>query len=285
MIIDLHTHIFPPEVREQRDEYVRRDSTFAEMYADPAADIATVDDLLASMEAAEVDISVILGFAWQDQDLIARHNDYLLESAARANGRIIPFTTVNMATDEDIVAREVARCAGAGGRGLGELRPESQVWDLNDRPGEILATLAAEHKLILLFHVTEPAGHEYPGKHGLALGSFYRFQMSNPESRIVGGHLGGGLPLRAPAGQAAAIAAHVSFDTAAQPFLYPAGVYARLASGPFRDNVVMGSDFPLISQRRQVNIIRQSLTTAEAERVLGENAARLLGIQIGTTTG
>jgi len=31
MIIDFHTHIFPPDVRERREEYLKRDGTFAEM--------------------------------------------------------------------------------------------------------------------------------------------------------------------------------------------------------------------------------------------------------------
>jgi predicted TIM-barrel fold metal-dependent hydrolase len=280
VIIDVHTHIFPPEVRDKRAEYLSSDPTFAEMYADPAAKIATAEDLLASMNETGVDISVVLGFAWRDPEAIAPHNDYLLESAARSGGRIIAFTTVNMAADG--AAAEIKRCAGAGARGIGELRPESQGWDLNGKAGELLAGLAAEHQIALLFHVTEPGGHEYPGKHGLSLGAFYRFQMSHAEVQIIAGHLGGGLPLSAPASQAAAVAAHVAFDTAAQPFLYPASVYSRLAGGPFRDNIVMGSDFPLISQRRQIDTIRQALAAAEAGRVLGGNAARLLGIEVGT---
>ena len=68
VIIDFHTHIFPPDVREQRDEYVAREPTFAEMYADPKAKIATAEDLLASMDEAGVDVSVALGFAWREHE-------------------------------------------------------------------------------------------------------------------------------------------------------------------------------------------------------------------------
>ena len=46
MIIDFHTHIFPPDVRDRREEYLRRDPTFAEMYGNPSAKIATAEDLL-----------------------------------------------------------------------------------------------------------------------------------------------------------------------------------------------------------------------------------------------
>lgn len=279
MIIDFHTHIFPPEVREQREEFVRRDPTFAEMYADPQARIATAEDLSASMEAAGVDVSVALGFAWREQEVIARHNDYLLQSADQSDGRIVPFCTINMAADATFVAKEVERCAAGGAGGLGELRPENQGWELNGEAGERLAELAAEYDLLLLFHVTEPGGHEYPGKEGLALGAFYRFQLEHPELRIVGAHLGGGLPMNAPEGQVPVIARHVYFDTAAQPYLYEAAVCARLADGPFAANLLLGSDFPLLSQKRQLTVLRTALQDDDTRAaVMGGNAARLLGL-------
>ncbi|HKZ51445.1 MAG TPA: amidohydrolase, partial [Dehalococcoidia bacterium] len=64
MIIDFHTHIFPPKIREEREDYLRRDHAFAALYSQPEARIATAEELLASMEAAEIDRSVALGFAW-----------------------------------------------------------------------------------------------------------------------------------------------------------------------------------------------------------------------------
>jgi len=43
MIIDAHTHIFPPAVSEDRDAYLRRDTTFRELYTNPKARIASAD--------------------------------------------------------------------------------------------------------------------------------------------------------------------------------------------------------------------------------------------------
>ena len=186
MIIDFHTHIFPPEVRTRRDDYIERDITFAEMYTSPKAKVAIAEDLAASMEANSVDTSIALGFAWRDHDLIVRHNDYLLETAMRGEGRILPFATVNM-TDEG-AEKEIERMAAAGARGLGELRPESQGWDLNGSAGERLAEIAGRLGLILLFHVTEPAGRQYPGKYGLSLASFVRFASAHRKLSIVGAH-------------------------------------------------------------------------------------------------
>jgi predicted TIM-barrel fold metal-dependent hydrolase len=193
VIIDFHTHIFPPEVRKNREDYVLRDRAFAEMYATPRAKVARAEDLAASMEAAGVDVSVALGFAWGDHADVVRHNDYLLETAIRGEGRIIAFCTINMLAPE--AEREFERVAAAGARGLGELRPESQGWDLNGAAGERLAKLAAQHGLALLFHVTEPAGHHYPGKYGLSLASFVRFASAHNACAMIGAHLGGRTPV------------------------------------------------------------------------------------------
>src|SRR5437667_10877804 len=112
VIIDFHTHIFPQEVRENREEYLKRDRTFAEMYANPKAKIATAEELLQSVDKHGVDVSVALGFAWREDELGIRHNGYLLDAAANGGGRIVPFCTVNMAWDD----AEATGGIGSGGK-------------------------------------------------------------------------------------------------------------------------------------------------------------------------
>ncbi len=59
MIIDFHTHIFPPRIRKNRSKYIARDSCFAILYSSPNAKLATADELIASMDKNEIDISVV----------------------------------------------------------------------------------------------------------------------------------------------------------------------------------------------------------------------------------
>lgn len=272
MIIDFHTHIFPPEVRDRRQSYLQRDPTFAEMYSSPKAKIASAADLIESMDAAGVDVSVALGFAWREHGLCLRHNDYLLEAAARYPDRIIPFCIVNPLAGQ-AAREEVARCARAGARGLGELRPESQGYDLKGEAGDAVASWAARHNLILLFHVTEPGGHQYPGKRGLPLSEFQLFIERHPLIKVVGAHLGGGLPLHCPSAKGLA---NVYVDTAAMPYLYGAEMIGR-AMEVLGGRVLMGSDYPLVSQARQIELIRSAAAEGVGQ-ILGSTAASLLGL-------
>ncbi len=51
MIVDFHTHIFPPDVIARRGELAIRDPWFGALYGNPRAKMATAGDLLASMDA------------------------------------------------------------------------------------------------------------------------------------------------------------------------------------------------------------------------------------------
>jgi predicted TIM-barrel fold metal-dependent hydrolase len=278
VIIDFHTHIFPPDVRDNRKAYLRRDPAFGEMYSSPKAKIATAEDLLLSMDGAGVDASVALGFAWREQELIARHNEYLLEASAKSGGRIIPFCAINPSLpDAEVEAR---RCADGGARGFGELRPDSQGWDPNGPAGDRLAAFAASSGMLLLFHVTEPVGHDYPGKSGGALRAFYEFARKHPEARIIGAHLAGGLPFYMPMARVQDAFANLWVDTAAQPLLYGRSVYRQLGGVIERERLLFGSDIPLVEQSRQMGEIRDAFqVSGRAAQALGGAAARLLGIR------
>ena len=275
MIIDFHTHIFPPEVRHRRGDYLRRDPAFVEMYANPKAKIATADDLLRSMDESRVDVSVAVGFAWSEHELCVRHNDYLLDSAAKSGGRLVPFCTVNPATEDS--EEEALRCAKAGARGLGELRPDSQGWDPDGDAGEGLAEIAKRLGLILLFHVTEPVGRSYAGKEGGDLTAFYEFALRHPDVPIVAAHLAGGLPFYAPMPEVREVFAHVYVDTAAQRLLYDHTAYEHLISLIGAERILLGSDYPLVAQDKQIEELRAGVFASEHLRLmLGANAEQLL---------
>jgi hypothetical protein len=275
VIVDSHTHIFPPEVLAHRAQYLAADTTFATLYGSVKAKLATAEDLLASMDGAGIDVSIALGFAWQDEATCRLHNDYLLEAAVRSNGRIVAFCTLPLAAGADAVWREARRCLDGGASGFGELRPESVGVDLGEKA---LASAIAEaaNGRPLLFHVSEPVGHAYPGKEGLQLETFYEFVTAqNPVA--IGAHWAGGLPFYGLMPEVRMSLAGFYVDTAGTSLLYRDSIYAQVAAEMGTKRILFGSDFPLLAQARSRHRIEASGLGAEAVAdILGGNAAALL---------
>lgn len=281
MIVDAHTHVFPPFVIERREDLLEREPTFRELYSDARARLATADELLASMDAAGVDVSIVVGFAWQDPDLCARHNDYLLDAARRSGGRLVPFVTVN--PSDEGARDELRRCAAAGARGIGELRPENQGFDLgNSDEADLLLWASSAYDLPLLFHVSEPVGHPYAGKRGLPIEQFYRFVSSAPGVTVIGAHWGGGVPLYGLMPEVRGAFDTVYFDTAASPYLYNPAIFRHVAEIVGPERILFASDFPLVAQERALEDARAGGLEGRAlDLALGENARRLLGLSHG----
>ncbi|MFC1860499.1 amidohydrolase family protein, partial [Chloroflexota bacterium] len=94
MIIDFHTHVFLPQIKKNRSKYIDSDPSFAILYSDKKAKLATADELIASMDKAGVDMSVITNIGWTTHELCVETNNYILESVARYPRRLIGFGTV-----------------------------------------------------------------------------------------------------------------------------------------------------------------------------------------------
>ena len=278
MIIDFHTHIFPPWLRDHRERYLDRDATFREFFSDPKARIATADELVQAMDEDGVDVAVVMGIGWADQGLAREANDYLIESVGRFGHRLAGFAGVSPAWG-DYAAREADRCAVAGLKGIGELHPDSQAFDLGD-PDTMAPLLEAvrQHGLIVTTHSSEPVGHLYHGKGKTRPEVLWRFVQSCPDVTVVCAHWGGGLPFYALMPEVAEGLGNVYFDTAASPFLYDARVFTVVASLVGADRVLLGSDYPLMRARRLLQQVEgSSLSEEDKSAIVGGNAARLLG--------
>ena len=280
MIIDFHTHVFSPQIKKNRSKYIDKDPCFAILYSKKDAKLATADELIASMDETGVDISVITNIGWTTHELCVETNDYILESIARYPRRLIGFCAVQPNSCEAAVA-EIERCAEGGIRGVGEMRPDMQLFDLRDEA--VMAPLVEvlmKNKLILLTHASEPVGHEYPGKGGITPDMLYPFITSFPDLTIVCAHWGGGLPFYALMPEVKQAMSNVFFDTAASPFLYSPQVYEQVIQLVGADKILFGSDYPLLAQSRLIKEIKSLDLPVETENlILSGNAQRLLGIK------
>ncbi|MEO7001324.1 MAG: amidohydrolase family protein [Ktedonobacterales bacterium] len=279
MIIDFHTHIFPPEIVAQREAFAARDAWFADLYSDPRAKMATADQLVAAMDADGVDMAVTFSFGWSDQAIAEECNSYVLDSLYRFPGRLVGLAVVQPLARARALA-EVERCAQAGMRGVGELMPHGQGYRLSDvallTP---LVEVMQAHNLFLLTHTSEPVGHLYKGKGNVSTEDFATFIQTFPALRVVAAHWGGGFPFYELMPEVQAAAANVWYDSAASLYLYRPTIFPTVAAITGPEKLLWASDYPLLAQRRMLDYIRNAGLDDEAlSLALGGNAARFLGI-------
>lgn len=280
MILDAHTHVCPPEIRERRESFFPGEESFRLLYESPEAKLIGVSALVAYLDEAGVDGACAFGFPWHSDETTRRCNDYVLEGARRFPGRIVPFACVNPLRGRRAVA-EAERCLASGAKGLGEIAVYGQPLGRDVRRQIApLAELCREAAVPLLLHVNEPVGHAYPGKSPVDLAQVYALVRAHPETPWILGHWGGGLfvyhLLRRESDE---VLRNTYWDTAAGPYLYKPITYRRFIEIAGVDRLVFGSDYPLLGfERYRRDMEEAGLSPGERAAILGGNLARLLGL-------
>ncbi len=277
VIIDSHTHIFPPEVIRDRRRYIKADPEFASIYARPSAKMVTAGELIDSMDKAGIDMSIVCGFAWSQAELCQMSNDYVLDAIKRFPKRLTGLVVIRPEDGKSALA-EVERCIAGGIRGLGELRPHPSTIDTAfDSVWTPIVNLLVERRMVCLFHTSEPVGHPYPGKGALTPQALYPFIARYPQLKVVLAHWGGGFPFYCLMPEVRKALANTLFDTAASPYLYDPAIYKQVIDILGAEKILFGSDFPLMPQSRALTEQKKlNLPPDVTESILGGNAVRLL---------
>ncbi len=278
MIIDVHTHAFPPAIRRNREFFFDGEPAFKLLYANPKSRLVGVSETVAMMDEQGVDKSVIFGFPWRNAGTFRQNNDYVLDAVNRYPDRLIGFCCLDPLHPE--APAEVERCLNAGLSGVGELAFYTSGIDDRCLDGlEPIMTLAAGMDAPVMIHTNEPVGHLYPGKTVNTLAQIYALVRRFAANRIILAHWGGGLFFYALLKKEVRESlARVWFDTAASPYLYRPEIYAQAVSLIGEDRVLLGSDYPLIEPGRYLREMADSgLSESEQRAVRGRNAAVLLG--------
>ena len=279
MVIDVHVHICPPEVREGREKFLDGETEFATLYKDSQARLVGAGEVVTMMDREGVDKAVVFGFPWNHEEYFRFNNDYVLQAATRFQGRLIPFVCVK--ADHPKASSEVERCLGSGARGVGELA--FYVNGLDEAAIESLkpiADLSHEAQCPILLHTNEPVGHHYPGKSPMTLAQLYRLLKVYDKTIWILAHLGGGLPFYCyMKKEVREVVSNCWFDTAALPYLYRPQVLKVFADAMGIEKLLFGSDFPLIRfSRYKDEFLQAGLNKEEMEMILGKNAQSLLSI-------
>ena len=277
MIIDFHTHIFPEEIRKDREKYFAYEPAFKLLYSSPKSKLAGAKEIVDSMDIEGVDKSVVFGFPWRSSDLSKRHNDYILEAVDRFPERLAGFCCIDP-FNKDAVP-EVVRCLEAGLSGIGEIALyQSGIDGASQEKLKPLMEICEDKNLPVLIHTNEPVGHYYPGKTPNTLEQIYRLVRKFSNNKIVLAHWGGGMFFfNLLKKEVKEYLKNVYFDTAASPFLYYPQIYQIAIQIIGKNKILFGSDFPLLKPARYFKEFEKAgLSKDEIKSICGNNAAGLL---------
>ena len=279
MIIDFHTHIFPPLFREQRHKFTSHEPAFESLYSSPGAKLVGAKELIRNMDEEEVQHSVVFGFPWEHAEHYKRHNDYIIESVEQYPERLTGFCCFSPFSSGG--PGEAERCLRQGLSGVGELAVYNSglTSEVVRALGDVMA-ICSQTDLPFLLHTNEPVGHKYPGKTPNTLWQIYDFIKTYPQNRIVLAHWGGGILFYGLMKREVREAfQNVWFDTAASPFLYTQDIYRIAGEIIGFDKILFGSDYPLLRPQRYFNEMSSAkISQSHMEQIAGVNAARLLGL-------
>ena len=280
MKIDVHVHIFPPEIREHREKYFVGEPDFELLYASPKSRLVGAEELLTAMAEDGVDHSVIFGFPWRDIGISRLCNDYVIEQVKKYPERLSGLSCFGFA-DPQAAVLESDRCLAQGLHGVGELAfyVEGFSEKVVSQFAPVIEVLR-HHNKVLMLHTNEPVGHNYPGKSDVMHRHLYRFLKLYGDVPTIFAHWGGGFPFyHLLKKEFSEIAQNLYYDTAATPYLFKNDIYRLGGEMAGFDRVLFGSDFPLLRPRRYFKDIAEvQLGDKYSAMICGTNTARLFNI-------
>ena len=276
MRIDTHVHVTPETISKNALKIGEKEPYFDLLSRTPHNRFATAEEIVAHMEEVGIQRSVVFGFSFRDMGLCQYVNDYVIEKVKQYPDALLGFISVVPGHSQAVY--EIERCYQAGLRGIGELFPAGQPFEISDlKDTKLFAECCMHYDLPVIVHVNEPIGHDYAGKTSTSFKEIESFVTHHPNLKIILAHFGGGIFLYEMMKEVKEKFKNVYYDHAASIFLYQPNIYGVMREVGVLDKLLFGSDFPLLSPARyEKSIAMSGLTLEEKKAFLGENAKRLL---------
>ncbi|MBN2510654.1 MAG: amidohydrolase [Spirochaetales bacterium] len=261
-VIDFHTHIFPDEIARKTVKKMAEEARAA-LHAP-----GTLDGLLERMAACGIDYSVTQPVATRPEQVESINNWV----NSHRNQKIIPFGAIH--PDYPQVVDELTRLHRLGFKGI-KLHPDYQAFYPGEERLDPVYRTCADLGLIILFHSGDDIGHPRPG-HSLPR-LLAKVHERYADLRLVYAHMGG-YEMWDQAEQYLA-GRDVYLDTSYTfPFLPKDRVMAIIARHG-AEKILLGSDSPWGDPASDIAHIESlDVSRADKDRILGINAAELLGL-------
>jgi predicted TIM-barrel fold metal-dependent hydrolase len=237
------------------------------------------DKILKTMEEAGIHISVLLVMAQIGAIEKTQAQNNWLSNLCQEDSRFIGFGSVHPG-DGKIALEEMNRCVEKLGLKGFKLHPNTQNFDCGDPALIEVLKKAAELKTPVIIDSYSPFDDKQPSK-------LLKAALASPETKLCFAHVGlyrfldfniyGFLK------QQSSLCLNVYFDLSAACLQFYGSPFQEQFCwvtkqiGP--DNLLFGSDFPFNSPKRTLEVIKDFGYPAEwISRIIGENAAKLLGL-------
>jgi predicted TIM-barrel fold metal-dependent hydrolase len=309
MIIDIHVHAFPDKIAAKAIDSLEA------VYGVKAFSDGTVGALLAHMAESGVDLSVIQAVSTAPRQVISINTwisglsqvsrecpdegkrnttNQALEKLDKASSvpqyPVIGFGTIHPRFEG--YRDEIHRMKELGIRGV-KLQPSFQQFYPDDERMFPVYEELIKAGLIILFHAGDeikpaPIIYSTPQRLGRVLDAMqseidnrgYRVQIGNKPRgpiKIVAAHLGGYRMWDQV--EEHLLGRDLHFDVSYVLGHLDTARATRIIRSHGIDRILFGSDFPFARQREAIQAISQlDVTQEEKEKILGENASRLLGL-------
>jgi hypothetical protein len=262
-VIDMHTHAFPDDLAGRAIARLEEDCPWKAI-----AD-GRVASLIESMDAAEVDVSIVCTIATKPD-----HVESIFNWCGKIRcERIEPLPSVH--PDTPGAAKWVEKIARAGFAGI-KLHPMYQGFTADEPRLNDIYAAAAENDLMVQSHCGRDIG--FPPTDDRASPRRFRQILERfPKLRLICTHMGGWQAWdeadKYLVGTTACMETSFSLGERGGDIERMAAMIRRHGA----DRVMLGSDWPWNSQADEIaNVRKLPLTAGEIRRILSSNAAAIL---------
>ena len=261
-IIDAHTHAFPNDIAARAMAKLQGEGDI------PAYGDGTVRGLLKSMDAADIDVSVVCAIATKP----AQAEGILKWCQKIHSDRIEPLASVH--PDDPEAARWIERIAEAGLAGI-KLHPMYQEFAADDPRADAIYAAASENSLIVACHCGLDLCYP-PDDDRASPVRFAEVIRKHPDLRLLCTHMGGwrswDFVENYLLGKNVWLETSFSLDELGPQ--RAVGMMRRHGAG----KIMFGSDWPWKDQADTAKILRAlPLTEKEFGGILFSNASAMLG--------
>ncbi|MDG0964108.1 MAG: amidohydrolase family protein [Opitutales bacterium] len=248
-MIDAHTHRYPPEVflNPQKFAHSQGENHWLTLISPTNGNSlqgwSSREKMIADMDRASVQKAVLLGWYWENPDTCILQNDWHAEWIKEDPERFYAFATIHPSIQNPV--DELKKRQEQGFVGIGEIHLGVQGFSMQDPAWIDCIKFASELGWPINFHVTEPIGHEHPGRIPTPLEDFLWLAREFPELKIILAHAGGLFPFYELNPKVRIDLKNVYYDLAACPLLYDSSIYRKLIDTVGHKKIIWGSDYPL----------------------------------------